>query len=71
MDQRPGPRDGGALVQRQRFRRDLFVAAGADRAGKARERGVAASCSEGRDMSSRSVRNISPYMPGCACAKAT
>ena len=29
---------------------------------------VAASCSEGRDMSRRSVRNIRPYMPGRACA---
>ena len=29
---------------------------------------LAASFSDGRDMSRRSVRNISPYMPGCACA---
>ena len=28
----------------------------------------AASCSDGRVMSSRSVRNINPYMPGWACA---
>ena len=29
---------------------------------------LAASCSAGRSISSRSVRNISPYMPGWACA---
>ena len=28
----------------------------------------AASCSDGRDISRRSVRNIRPYIPGCAWA---
>ena len=69
VHQRPRAYDRGGLVQRQR----LFARSApggfcrSHRASPAKGRS-AASCSDGRDMSSRSVRNIRPYMPGWACA---